>query len=62
MATEVIYGFMEQTVQWTFILICIGFWCIGLIAIWKWFIGVIRRMLRYLFPKRFRKYEDNDNA
>lgn len=53
---------MEQTVQWTFILICVGFWCIGLIAIWKWFIGVIRRMLRYLFPKKFRKYEDNDNA
>lgn len=62
MTTEMIYSFMEQTVQWTFIIMCICFWGIGMIAIWKWFVGVVRRMLRYLFPRKFRKNEDRDNV
>ena len=53
---------METAVQWTFVCICIAFWAVGIIAIWKWFIGVLHRMLRYLFPRRFRKKEDYDNA
>ena len=62
MATDMIYSFMEQTVRWTFLAMCICFWGIGMISIWKWFIGVARRMLRYLFPNKFRKREDNENA
>ena len=53
---------MEQAVQWTFIAMCICFWAIGMISIWKWFIGVVRRMLRYLFPQKFKKNEVRDNA
>ena len=62
MTTDWIYSFMETAVQWTFVCICIAFWAVGVIAIWKWFIGVLHRMLRYLFPRRFRKEEDYDNA
>ena len=61
MTTEVIYRFMEQAVQWTFIIMCISFCLIGLVAIWKWFIGVVGRMLRYLFPRKLRK-KDYDNV
>lgn len=28
-----------------------GFWLMGLIAIWKWFLGVTKRFLHWLFPK-----------
>lgn len=62
MTADMIYSFMEQAVQWTFIVMCICFWGVGMISIWKWFIGVVRRMLRYLFPYKFRKKEEKDNA
>ena len=28
-----------------------GFWLMGLAAIWKWFLGVAKRFLHWLFPK-----------
>ena len=28
-----------------------GFWLMGLAAIWKWFLGVTKRFLHWLFPK-----------
>ena len=29
-----------------------GFWLMGLAAIWKWFLGVTKRFLHWLFPRQ----------
>ena len=41
-----------------------GFWLMGLAAIWKWFLGVAKRFLHWLFPKAkwFQPKETNIKA
>lgn len=62
MAFEILGKYMEAAVEWTFVVICISFWAVGMISIWKWFLAVLRRMLHHLFPGFRRKHEVNDDV
>ena len=65
---EMINDFMEMLVHSTITGICLAFWLIALMGIWKWFLGMMKRALLYLFPglktwadKRRKKDNGNDN-
>ena len=47
---EMINDFMDMLVHSTITGICLAFWIIALMGIWKWFLGVMKRALFYLFP------------
>ena len=51
MVSETIKQFMDSIIRGTLCGICLGFCIYGLVAIWKWFFGVSKRFLHYLFPK-----------
>ena len=53
MTTEMISEILSAMVRETLYGICINFWMMVLAMIWKWFIGVVKRFLQLLFPKRF---------
>lgn len=50
MTTELINTFMDSIIRGTLTGICLGFCILGVVAIWKWFFGVIKRALLYIFP------------
>ena len=65
---EMINDFMEMLDHSTITGICLAFWLIDLMGIWKWFLGMMKRALLYLFPglktwadKRRNKDNGNDN-
>ena len=65
---EMINDFMDMLVHSTITGICLAFWIIALMGIWKWFLGVMKRALFYLFPglktwadKRRKKDNGKDN-
>lgn len=62
MALEILSKYMEAAVEWTFVCICVSFWAVGMISIWKWFINAMRRMLRHLFPGFHRKHGAEDDV
>lgn len=55
MTMETINMIMDAMVKGTLTGICISFWMFGLAMVWKWFVGVIKRMIHYLFPNSFKK-------
>ena len=42
---EMINDFMDMLVHSTITGICLAFWIIALMGIWKWFLGVMKRAL-----------------
>lgn len=51
MASETIINLMDSAIRGSFFGICIILWSFGIVAIWKWFIGLSKRILHWLFPK-----------
>ena len=51
---EMINDFMDMLVHSTITGICLAFWIIALMGIWKWFLGVMKRALFYLFYMYYR--------
>ena len=45
MTTELINTFMDSIIRGTLTGICLGFCILGVVAIWKWFFGVMKRAL-----------------
>lgn len=39
--------------------ICITFWIFTIAMIWKWFVNIIKKMFKYLFPNMFKKSDKN---
>ena len=52
---------MDALVRGTLAGICVSFWLMGLTAIWKWFLGVVKRFLHWLFPKHFAPKDVTEN-
>ncbi len=50
MTTEMINTFMDSIIRGTLTGICLSFWILGMVAIWKWFLGIMKRALLYIFP------------
>ena len=53
MTKEFLNELMNALVDRTVFGICFGFWVMVLMMVWRWFLGVVKRFLRWLFPKRF---------
>ena len=51
MTSETIINFMDSAIRGSLFGICIVLWGFGIVAIWKWFIGLSKRILHWLFPK-----------
>ena len=50
MNMEIVNEVMEAIVRGTMTGICLGFIALGLVAIWKLFFSVVKRVVLYLFP------------
>ena len=50
MNMEIVNEVMEAIIRGTMTGICLGFIALGLVAIWKWFFGVVKRVVIFLFP------------
>ena len=50
MNMEIVNEVMEAIIRGTMTGICLGFIALGLVAIWKWFFGVVKRVVLFLFP------------
>ena len=62
MTMELLNEIMDAMVRGTLIGICASFWIMGLAAIWKWFLGILKRFFRWLFPPHTApKGNDTDN-
>ena len=68
MTVEMINKFIDLIVRSTLNGICFAFWILCMIGIWKWFIGVMKKALFYLFPglkawadKRKMRVNENGN-
>ena len=70
MTTELFNQILDGIIRGTLGGICAGFCILGLVSIWKWFFGVMRNGLFYLFPRlkawsddrrKRKKVKDNGN-
>ena len=62
MTTDMINQLLDGMARGTLIGIGAAFWIMGLAAIWKWFLGVMKRFLHWVNPKWFQpKTEETDN-
>ena len=50
MNMEMINEVIQAVVSGTMTGICLGFIVLGLAALWKWFFGVVKRVVLFLFP------------
>ena len=52
---------MNALVDGTIFGICFGFWVMVLMMVWRWFLGIVKRFLHWLFPKRFATKNTTEN-
>ncbi len=50
MAMEMINTFMDSIIRGTLAGFCLSFYILAIAAVWKWFLGIMKRILLYLFP------------
>lgn len=50
MSMEMLNELMDSMIRGSLVGFIASFWIMGLVAVWKWFFGVVKRFLRYLFP------------
>ena len=51
MTMDFINFLIDASIRGTLLGITIFFWGFGLVSIWKWFFGVMKRLLHWLFPR-----------
>jgi len=64
MTMEMLNQLIDASIRGTLLGISLFFWCFGLVAIWKWFFSIIKKLVHWLFPNLFKKKEtatDKDN-
>lgn len=57
---DVLNTLIDASIRGTMLGITIFFWIFGLVTIWKWFFGVIKRSIHWLFPNLMKKKEKNN--
>ena len=61
MTMEMLNEIMDAMIRGSLIGFLASFWLMGLVAIWRWFLGVVKRFLHWLCPKWFKpKTEETD--
>lgn len=59
MTMETICMILNAMMEGTLAGICITFWLFTIAMIWKWFVNIIKKMFRHLFPNLFKKSGKN---
>lgn len=59
MTMETINMILNAMMEGTLAGICITFWFFIIAMIWKWFVNILKKMFRYLFPNMFKKSDKN---
>jgi hypothetical protein len=57
---DTLNALIDASIRGTLLGITAVFWIFGLVAIWKWFLNIIKRLLHWLFPNLMKK-KDKDN-
>lgn len=57
MTMEMVNQLIDASIRGTLLGISLFFWSFGLVAIWKWFFGVMKRLIFWLFPSLSKKKE-----
>lgn len=61
MTMEMLSEIMDAMIRGSLIGFLASFWLMGLIAVWRWFLGVVKRFLHWINPKWFNpKTEETD--
>lgn len=61
MTMEMLNEIMDAMIRGSLIGFLASFWLMGLIAVWRWFLGVVKRFLHWINPKWFNpKTEETD--
>ena len=55
MTIETLNTIMDSMVRGTIAGICLCFWLFGLAAVWKWFLGILKKFFKFLCPKLYEK-------
>lgn len=50
MTMEMVNTFMDSIIRGTLAGFCLSFYILVIAAVWKWFLGIMKRILMYLFP------------
>lgn len=61
MTKEFMNEVMNALIDGTIFGICFGFWVMVLMMVWHWFLGIVKRFLHWLFPKRFAPKNTTEN-
>ena len=61
MTKEFMNELMNALVDGTIFGICFGFWVMVLMMVWRWFLGIVKRFLHWLFPNRFAPKNTTEN-
>ena len=59
MTIETINMILNAMMEGTLTGICISFWLFIIAMIWKWFVNILKKMFKYLFPNMFKKSDKN---
>jgi len=59
MTMETISMILNAMMEGTLAGICISFWLFIIAMIWKWFVNILKKMFKYLFPNMFKKSDNN---
>lgn len=51
MTMEMLNEIMDAMIRGSLIGFLASFWLMGLIAVWRWFLGVVKRFLHWINPK-----------
>ena len=57
---DVLNTLIDASIRGTLFGITVLFWGFGLVSIWKWFFGVIKRSIHWLFPNLMKKKDKNN--
>ena len=61
MTMEMLNEIMDAMIRGSLIGFFASFWLMGLVAVWRWFLGIVKRFLHWLNPKWFKpKTEEAD--
>lgn len=61
MTMEMLNEIMDAMIRGSLIGFLASFWLMGLIAVWRWFLGVVKRFPHWINPKWFNpKTEETD--
>jgi hypothetical protein len=58
MTMDTLNALLDASIRGTLMVITASFWIFGLVAIWKWFFRVMKRLIQLLFPNLVKKKSD----